>query len=69
MINSKTNRESEPKMTVIRPNSLSGIPLHVREYLAIHDSDHNLIRELASGSGISTFLRYQLPGYNAVRTN
>ena len=51
-------------MTVIRPNSLSGISSITCEgnTLAIHDSDHNLIRELASGSGISTFSKVSITG-------
>ena len=51
-------------MTVIRPNSLSGISSITCQgnTLAIHDSDHNLIRELASGSGISTFSKVSITG-------
>lgn len=51
-------------MTVIRPNSLSGISSITCQgnTLAIHDSDHNLIRELAGGSGISTFSKVSITG-------
>ena len=44
-------------MTVIRPNSLSGITSITVEgsSLAIHDSSHNLIRELVATGGVSTF--------------
>tara|TARA_R100001126_G_C4871262_1_gene173161 strand:- start:330 stop:1358 length:1029 start_codon:yes stop_codon:yes gene_type:complete len=58
-------------MTVIRPNSLSGITSITVEgsSLAIHDSSHNLIRELVATGGVSTFSAISVGTAGTIQNN